>query len=226
MKCAVLGIGRFGGTVARHLAKGDSEVIAIDKQLRLVEAIKDEVTVAVRLDATSEEELRAQGIDSVDVAVVGIGDDFEATVLTIALLKKIGVGKIVARAGSELQKRILQLLGADEIIFPEEEAARNLAQHILRPNLVDYFKLSGAFTVAEIKAPPEFIGKTLKDLDLRKKYGISVIGVKQRPVSESIPKDGQEGIPNPDDRIRIGDELVVIGSDTDMAKFLENMQPE
>jgi trk system potassium uptake protein TrkA len=224
MKCVVIGLGRFGGTVAKQLARAGVEVIAIDKQQRLVDELKGDVTVAVRLDSTTEEGLRSQGVAEADVAIAGIGHDFEATVLTVTLLKKLGVRKIVARVGSELQRRIMELLGADETVFPEEEAARNLGQHILRPNLVDYFKLAGAFTVAEVRVTANFAGKTLKGLDLRKRFGISVIGMKQRAALEGMRrKDTPEGIPSPDEVIESCDELVVIGSDADIKRFLKDM---
>jgi trk system potassium uptake protein TrkA len=129
-KFAVIGLGIFGVRVALTLMENQGEVIAIDKNRKPIEEIKDKVTVAVRLDATDEEALKLQGIDKVDVAVVCIGEDFESNLLTTVLLKRLGVKKVVSRASSPVQRQILDLVGADRVVSPEEEIAVKLAESL------------------------------------------------------------------------------------------------
>ena len=139
---AVIGLGRFGRMVAEMLAADGAEVIAVDLNPTLVEDIKDKVTVAVRMDSTDETALVSQGIDSMDAVIVGIGDDFEANQLTVVIAKKIGVKKVITRARTPVQAKILSLIGADEVIMPEEETAQRLAQRLNRPNIRAHLELA------------------------------------------------------------------------------------
>ena len=123
----VIGLGRFGRRLARELTEAGHEIIAIDTREALVERVRDEVALAVCLDATEPEALKSQGVDKVDAAVVAIGEDFEANALATATLKSLGVGRVISRASSDIQRRILDRIGADQVIFPEEEMAVRLA---------------------------------------------------------------------------------------------------
>ena len=132
---AVIGLGRFGLRLAETLTQNGAEVIAIDRELGIIEAAKDRVAVAIRLDSTDPEALRAQGVDKVDAAVVGIGDDFESAVLTVSALKSFGVPRIICRADSEMRGKILAQVGADSTINPEAESALRWAHRLMLPNL-------------------------------------------------------------------------------------------
>ena len=136
---AVIGLGKFGGTVARSLAERGAEVIAVDKDEKLVDTFAEIATLAVKLDSTDEEALKTQGIDKVDVAIVSIGD-FEASILTTALLKRLGVPTVITKATqsvSQIQERILNLVGADKVVLPEMEMGKRLAQNLLVSNVLD-----------------------------------------------------------------------------------------
>jgi len=221
-KFAVIGLGRFGSQLAISLGERDAEVIAVDKDMRAVEQVKDVVTYAARLDSTDREALLAQGIDKVDVAIVAIGDNFESNVLTTAFLKNIGVKNVIARAASTIQKQILELIGADKVIFPEAESGIRLAQNLTSRAIWDYVPLSGDRVIAELKAPQRFWNKTIAELKIRNKYGINIIAVKKR-----IPKLSPTGgtsvaeeiiieMPEPDYEIGEYDTLIVVGSNDDI----------
>ncbi|MEW6357639.1 MAG: TrkA family potassium uptake protein [Planctomycetota bacterium] len=207
---AVIGLGRFGYKVAETLAEKGADVLAIDENEEVVQKISDTVTRAVAADSMDEDALRGCGVAEVDVAVVGIGQSIEANVLTTALLKKIGVKEIVSRAFSELHGQILELVGATRIVFPEHDAAIRVANSIRRESIFDSIELPGGVTIAEIDPPPSFIGKTLMDLQLRTRYGINVIVVKQSAAKAEDAKDIKM-MPRPDYRITEGDTLMVVG---------------
>jgi len=212
---AVIGLGRFGRMVAEMLAADGAEVIAVDLKPTLVDSIKDRVTVAVRMDSTDETALISQGIDKVDAVVVGIGEDFEANQLTTVLAKKIGVKKVITRARSPIQKKILSLIGADEVIMPEEETAQRLAQRLTRPNIRAYLELAEGYGLVELAAPRKFHGNSLSEINLRKKYGVTLVIVKKR-----LKADNEEGyedkiydVPGADYIIQPDDILVLVGPD-------------
>lgn len=212
---AVIGLGRFGRLVAELLASEGAEVIAIDINPVRVDSIKDKVTIAVRMDSTDEMALISQGIDKVDAIVVGIGEDFEANQLTTVLAKKIGVKKVITRARNPIQAKILGLIGADEVIRPEEETALRLAQRLSRPNIMAHMELAEGHSLVELAAPRRFHGSSLGEINMRKKYGVNLIAVKKR-----IPADNENGyeekindVPGADYIIQPEDILVLVGPD-------------
>ncbi len=219
MKVAVVGMGLFGKSLARNLARAGAEVIAIDANLALVDDMKDEVTAAVCVDATDEKELRAQGVHDVDVLVASIGDDFEANQLLVILAKKLGIPRVVARAPSPTHARILKLIGADEVVMPEEEAAHQMALRMLQPSLKGYMALIEGFSVAEIVAPPEFLGKSLAELDLKQHHHVNLLAF--RRADPSAPGGAiVNAVPTGGDVLREGDVLLVIGRDKDIRTLL------
>ncbi|MFQ6043754.1 MAG: potassium channel family protein [Candidatus Poribacteria bacterium] len=221
-KFAVIGLGRFGSQLAISLAERNAEVIAIDKDMQAVEQIKDIVTYAVRLDSADKEALLAQGINEVDTVVVAIGDNFEANVLTAALLKNIGVKTVIARAASEIQKQILELIGVDRVIFPEAESGIRLAQNLTSRAIWDYVPLSGDRVIAELRAPKRFWNKTLREAEIRRKYGINIIAIKKRApkLSETggptVIEENIIEMPEADYIIEENDILIVVGSNDDI----------
>jgi trk system potassium uptake protein TrkA len=222
-RIAVIGLGRFGSELALQLTKSGAEVIAIDKDSKLVEQLAQEVAVAVRLDSTDEQALREQGIDKVDVAVVSIGDNFEANILTTVTLKSLGVKCICSRAEEETHGKILKRIGADEIIIPEEESAQRWSFRLLAPQIGEKMELAPGFSLARYPAPDSIAGKSLIDLQLRKKYRVNLIGL--RPHGEITDEEKKSKklikIPQPETIIQKGDILWLVGADEDLANLPE-----
>ncbi len=211
---AVIGLGRFGHRLAARLAEGGAEVIAIDARRDLVEAIRDQVTVAVCLDSTDEDALRAQGVDRVDVAVVGIGANFEANALTTVLLRQIGVPRVISRATTDVRAEILAKIGADEVVNPERETADRWSERLLAPNIMERIELAKGFSLTQLPAPRSFAGKTLEDLAVRRKYKVNVVAIRRAvPSAPEGEPPRVVSVPGPDSTIQEGDVLFVIGSD-------------
>jgi trk system potassium uptake protein TrkA len=218
---AVIGLGRFGFKVAEILAEKGAQVIAIDKDHALVEKIRDIVTEAVQLDSTDEEALRESGVEGVDVAVVSIGEGVESSILTTAILKGFGIKEIVARAGTKLQAQILKEVGATRVVFPEEDMGLRVANSILAPGVLEYIELGAHYNLAEIEVKGEFTGKSIKELDIKSKYGINVIMIMKR-IKQEAGKEGElvekeiKELPTPDYVLREKDILVVVGDSKDI----------
>lgn len=220
----VIGLGYFGQNIARALAELGNEVLAVDSDMREVEAIKDDVATAVRLDSTDERAMRRQGLEDMDAVIVSLLD-FEASVHTSVLLQQIGVRRIIARTMSPLHDRMVRLLGIRETIFPEQEVARSLAKELSLKGVMDYVGLGGEYTVAAIRAPARFTGKTLQELDIRKRHALNIVTIKRIVTERSVL--GQEssaekvlGIPTPETRVEAGDVLVVMGKESDIQVLL------
>ena len=208
---AVIGLGLLGRTVARDLAARGVEVIAMDLDQELVQEIADEVTLAVRLDSTNRDALLRQGVDKVDVALVAIGENFQAAVLTTAILKEFGIGRVISRAVTEDEARILKLVNADEVVLVEELVARKLAQGMMAPSLVDTVKLSQGVSLAKVKAAKEMWGKTLASLKFRQRYKLNVVAVIKPDSAES--ENRETFLLDPEAVINEGDVLLVNGHD-------------
>ena len=218
---AVIGLGRFGFRLATILTEAGAEVIAIDKDREIIEQIRDKVTVAVALDSTDELALRAQGVDKVDVAVVGIGTGFEASALTTIMLKELGVPKVIARAATGVRGQILSRIGADGIVNPERESAERWSSRLLAPAIMQQIELAEGHSLAQIPAPAAFFQKTLSQLDIRKKYQVNVVAIR-RPVASDEPKKQPEiviSVPLPDTIILPKDILLLMGSNESIKAF-------
>ncbi|MFA4943412.1 MAG: TrkA family potassium uptake protein [Lentisphaeria bacterium] len=179
-KIVVIGLGVFGGEVARQLARLGYSVLGVDQAAAAVEAIKEDVDTAMVLDSTDEEALYEARIDEMPVAVVTIGaEHIEDSIMTVALLKQLQVPRIVARALNSLHGRILRQVGATEIVNPEEEMGRRVALQVARPGLREVFELTEGVCVAEVPVPPSFAGQTLASLQVRRKYNVTVLGIER-----------------------------------------------
>lgn len=207
---AVIGLGRFGSAMATTLAGLGHDVIGVDGNEDRVRALADLVSLALQLDATDEKSIRAAGIQDVDVAVVSIGENIEASLLVVTLLREMNVKKVVAKAVTPLHGRILEKLGVERVVFPEREMAVRVAHSLAGPNVLDYFELSSEFSIVEIPAPIEFVGRTLKDIGLRARFGLTTIAIKRS--SKTGDGDITQVSPGPDDVILEGDVLALIGS--------------
>ncbi len=221
---AVVGLGRFGFQVAETLAEKGVPVIAIDINETLVEKAKNIVSDAIQLDSTDEEALKASGIASVDVAVVSMGEDVESSILTTALLKNMGIKEIVTRATTDLHAQILGRVGATRVVFPEKDMGLRVAHSILAPSVLEYFELGADYNLAEISVKGEFVGKSFSELDLRTRFGVTVIMIMKKlweTTKEGKPTEKEvRELPNPDYVVKEGDILVVVGN----SKNLETLE--
>lgn len=208
---AVIGLGRFGLSVARRLYEAGQEVLGIDTSEECVEDAEFYVTHAVVADSTEEKALTSLGISNFDCVIVAIGNDLEASILTTMLLKDLGVKKIIAKALGKRHGQLLEKIGADWIIYPERDMGERVANQLLSPNMLDYIELSKEYNIEEIVIPSIMANKTLRELDIRARYNISVI---------ALIRDGEIIVsPAPDQIIYNEDLLVMIGSREDLAKF-------
>jgi len=208
---AVIGLGRFGVKVAMTLAGLGMPVIAIDKDARRIEQIADHVSLAVRADATDKKALGMAGIGSADVAVVALGDRMESSVLTTMLLKEMGIERIIVKGTGSEHGKILELVGASQVVFPEEDMAERVAQRIISPNILDHIPLLPGYSIVEFLAPEQFWGKTILDLNLRRNFGVEVLVIRR---GEEVTV-----IPSALDSIGEGDTLVILGKDIDIEKL-------
>ena len=173
----VIGLGRFGQTLARQLCALGAEVLAMDVHNDLVQQVSDEVTHAVVGDAQDKDVLRALGAREFDCAIVAIGSNLAASVLTVMNLQELGVPDIICKAHDETHRRVLEKLGVSRVVIPEQENATRLARSLNSHNVLEYIELSEDYGILEIPAPKNWIGRTLMELDIRKKYGVNVIAV-------------------------------------------------
>ena len=224
MKIAVIGLGRFGRSLALSLAERGAEVIAIDKAREAVEAVKDKVALAVILDGENEESLKAQGVDKVDIAVVSIGEDnLRSIELTTLRLKKIGVKTVISRAFESIDREILGSIGADKVVFPEDESGVRLARSLTASNVLDHISLddSDTYSMAQIEAPKRFWGKKIGDLKIAARYNVNIVLAKH--LVTEIDKKGVattkkevNPVPRADDVINEGDILWIVGRTEDV----------
>jgi trk system potassium uptake protein TrkA len=226
---AVFGMGVFGQSVARNLMKEGMEVMAIDDREDNIEGIKNAVTQAAVLDSTREEALAAIDIGKVDCAVICIGDDMEASILTALLLKKLEVPRILARASSPAHRQILSLIGVDEVVSPEEEMGMRLARRLSSTHILHHLDISEDHTIAEVIVGEGFVGRSLRDVNLRSRFGVNVVGIKKKvphvtQTGENIFLEKYIDFPSPEDTFDEGDVLVMVGSEraiSDVERFIE-----
>lgn len=209
-RIVVVGMGQFGGTLAKNLARY-CEVLALDADEARVNALVDEVQRALILDARDHESLRAAVDDDFDEAVIAVGDCMETSVLCALHLRKIGVGTIRAKAVSDDHAAVLRAVGVTQIIFPERETAQRIAAQIVNPNMIDFLPLEGDYSVVELAAPGAFQGKSLRELDVRNRYGIFVIAVRETAEGRTTL------LPDPDFKIKPSDTLLVFGRQEHLA---------
>jgi len=225
MRYAVIGLGTFGQTIVETLVENHAEVVVIDYDKNKVEQIKDIATMALVLNSTNEAAMQAAQIDDVDAAIVALGDAQEQAILTTAILKKMGVYPIIARAANNLYAHVLKLVGADKVIIIEEQAGKDVAKRLLAPEIHEKIMLTTGHSLVEMEAKKEFIGKSLKELDIRNHFGVNVIAIQKK--STKVDEDGRvvetvevNDLPGPGDIILEGEVLVVVGSEDDIEKMV------
>ena len=217
-KIIVIGLGLFGRSLAKQLAQAGAEVIATDIDMQAVERIKDKVAYAMRLDARDEEALQHVEIQEMDIGVAAIGGSFETNLLVAINLKHLGVPRVIARASTPMHKRILTAVGIDEIINPEEEAATRLTSTIFQQSMIEAIPLGHGYTCGKVVAPAGFVGHSLKELDVRRQYGLTVIAIYR---SGSDGKVKEMTNPGPEEIIQAQDQLYIIGAIRDIENLPE-----
>jgi trk system potassium uptake protein TrkA len=212
-RVVVIGLGIFGSQLARQLYDKGIEVVAIDKSKDIVQRIKDHSTKAVLADATDKEVLESIGIAADDTVVISFGEDLSASTLLTLYLREMQVREIIVKVPNEDYKRILLKVGASEAIIPEREMANKVARSIISPNVLEYLPISEDYTICELAPPTAFIGKSLAELDLRKRYQLQVIAIRD-VLSESL-----QLVPRASSVIKDSDVLVIVGREEDIQKI-------
>jgi trk system potassium uptake protein TrkA len=209
---AVIGLGRFGTSIARRLHATGEEVLGIDISEERVEDAELYITQGVIADSADKKALIPLDIDNIDCVIVAIGNDIQASILTVMLLKNLGVKKMIAKAVGKRHGQVLEAIGVDWIIYPERDMGERVANQLLSPNRLDYIELYNEYNIEEIMIPARMAGKSLRELDIRAKFKINVI---------SILRNGDVVIsPTPDELLHKEDILVTIGKKNDLEKFL------
>lgn len=220
----VIGLGRFGSSIARALSAMDFDVLAIDKDESLVKAMEGVVSQAVVMDATDEKSLRELGVQDFDTAIVSMGETIEDSIMITLTLKELGVKQVIVKAQNDLHSKILKKVGADRITLPEREMAEKLAQSLASPKIFDFIEVSDTYGIIEMVVPKKFANKTLTELNLRDKYRVSVIAIKRKlPYSKPDgTTDFREEViigPGGVDETISGDVLILLGRNEDLDKI-------
>lgn len=211
----IIGLGKFGRSCAKELCSMGHDVLGVDEDLRIVNDASSYLTHTVQADSTNEDFLRSISVDDFDSCIVAIGDDQEASVMITVLLKEHGAKNIIAKAQSEIHAKILEKVGADKVILPEYDMGVKLAHTLCNTNIYDLVDISPEHSIISIKAPKEWVGKTLGKLSARDKYGVNIIAI------ESESKDANV-FPTANTLIQKNDTIIVIGGNNDLTK-LKNM---
>ncbi|MGY0692232.1 potassium channel family protein [Virgibacillus sp. FSP13] len=212
---AVIGLGRFGGSICRELSMEGMEVLAIDVDEDKVNEFKNIASHAVIADSTDEATLKDLGIKNIDHVIVAIGDNIQASILTTVVLTDFNIKKITVKAQNDYHEKILNKIGADQVVHPERDMGKRIAHNIISNNILDYLELSDDHSIVEVKVGEKMRGKSLVDLDIRANYGCNVVAIKRgKDINVS---------PSAEDLLRNEDVLIVIGADKDISRFEKHL---
>ena len=204
----VLGMGLFGSSLAKALHEMGHEVLAVDADADLVEAIAPHVTQAVQIDATDEAALQELGVRNFDAVIVSIGKNLRDSILVCVIIKELGVPYLIAKATDEIHAKVLRKIGVDRVVFPERDMGVRVAKSLVTPNVLEMMEFSGDYRLIEIILPSKWVGSSIIEIDVRRKYGISIL---------AIQRDGQFIVsPSPDAVFETGDILLVLGQKDDI----------
>lgn len=216
-KFGVIGLGRFGRSIARKLAAKGAEVMGMDVRQEKVDSVHKDITLAVRLDSTDKRALESQNVNDLDVVVIAIGASFDAMLLTVFLLQELGVKRIIARAQDETQKVILEKMGVTEILNPEEEVGNNMAELLLNPGALMCMQLPDDFEIMEVTAPRKVLGRSLSDIGLREKYNLNLVTL----LRKTDDAHHITGIPDARTLVEKDDLIVLFGKNSDIDRFID-----
>jgi len=212
-RVVVIGLGIFGFNLAKDLFEAGLEVIAIDKNKDMVQRIRDHSTKAIVADATDKEVMEAIGLEEDDVVVISFGEDLAASTILTLHLREMHLKNIIVKAPNEDHKRILEKVGATEVVIPEREMAAKVARSLIYPNVIDYIPLTNEYTICEIAPPTSFIGRSIAEIQLRKKFNIGLLA------SRDVLTDEITMIPGGEFVVKDSDVLVVIGKEKDIQRM-------
>ncbi len=229
MKFIIIGLGNFGASLAERLSLMEHEVIGVDKAMEKVEAIKDKITQAICTDCSEPQSVASLPVHDCDAVIMTIGEEQGASLLATALLKQMKVKRLISRSVSPIHMLILEAMGIEEIIQPEDEAAERLSKRLSMGNVVDSFSLSEDYSIIEIIAPKSFIGNNLRDIGLRKNYNIIVLTIITLTETKNLlgaPKKLKkiQGVATPETVVNKGDIMVVFGNIRDIQRMMSDEQ--
>ena len=207
----VVGLGRFGRAIAETLCQDGAEVLGVDRRMDLVEEMRDVLTHTIQLDAMDRDALAALGVQDFDIAFVTMGSDIRASGTIVLQLKELGAKKVIAKAQDEFHGRMLEKLGADQVLFPERDMGRRVAHNLVSGNIIDYLELSSQYSMAEIRPKREWVGKALKQTEMRNRLGINVVAIRSG--------DELNAMPMPDTTLGEDDVLLVVTSEETLKKL-------
>lgn len=211
---AVIGLGRFGANLAITLENLGHEVLGVDNDPDKVKQVSSIITHAAIADPLDENVLKNLGIKNFDCAIVALSQDIQSSVLVTLSLKEMGVNYVLAKAQSDIHERVLLKVGADKVVFPEKDMGERVAKSLSRSNIIEYIQLSDEYSIIEIKTPHKWIGKSLRELNVRSKYKINIVAIKDA--------DGKINLsPNPDDQLSEQNMLVIVGDSRNVAKVAD-----
>ena len=207
----VVGLGRFGRAIAETLCQDGAEVLGVDRRMDVVERLRDELTQTIQMDAMDRDALETLGVRDFDIVFVTMGSDIRASGTIVLLLKELGARRIIAKAHDEFHGRMLEKLGADQVLLPERDMGRRVAHSLVSGNVIEFMELSTQYSMAEIRPKPEWIGKTLKELAMRSSMDINVVAIRNG--------DAVNAMPQPETRISEGDLMLVVISESSLAQM-------
>ncbi|PKL84678.1 MAG: hypothetical protein CVV22_11850 [Ignavibacteriae bacterium HGW-Ignavibacteriae-1] len=223
----IIGLGYFGLNLALNLADDGAEVLAIDIREERVDLLQDRVTLAVTMDSTDLKAIKSLGIKDMDAVIVAIGEGFEASINTTAILQELGCQRIIVRAISPVHERLLRLMNIQDLLVPEAEAAEHLASRLMMPGLLESYEINRDYSIFEIKVPKRFVAQTLLSINLRTTFNINLVTVKRIVKSRGLLTKGEKevvdviGVPSPTYLFHPEDILVLFGKEADFMKILE-----
>lgn len=225
MKYIIIGLGNFGASLAEKLTAMGNEVIGVDNNMSKVEALKEKITHAINLDATDYNAVSNLPLKDTDIVIVGIGEDKGANIMATALMKQLHVKRLISRAVSPLQEMVLEAMGVDEIIHPEEETAERWSKKLNLEGVVDSFEITGEFSIIETAIPKDYDGKTLEEIDLKRKYDLLVlttikITTEKNQIGSLKKISRVEGVASAKTKLYHGDIMVLYGNNKDIKKLL------
>ena len=206
----VIGLGRFGSSVAVELCKFGYEVLAVDDREPMVQKIADQVTHAVVGDAKEESVLRSIGVNNFDCAIVAIGGELEDSILVTLMLREMGTKEIICKAQSDLHMKVLYKVGADKVVFPERDMGKRLAQSLTSSHIIDYIQLSDEYSIVEIAPPVSWQGRSIADIDVRANYGVSILAIRNKTDDNMLVS------PTPNYVFTVKDMMIITGSNEDI----------